>query len=270
MEYTIYVITNEVNGKEYVGVTCDLERRWRQHKQNVRNKQSGHLYNAMRKYRIEYFSIQVVESAETREQACELEKQWIADLDTYHGAGYNMTEGGDRPPVLTGEDHPMYGRTGQDAPMYGREGVSGENHPMYGVTGEDHPGSQLTGEDNPMYDNGEMIAGEDNPMYGRTGQDAPLYGVTGEDHPAYGRTGEDHPMYGHTGQDSPTSKLSKSEASLLKWYALNSNLTLTEVGKMFGVHNSQVSRIKRGQNWPNLDPKPPADNGQLRLPLGAT
>jgi len=194
MEYTIYVITNEVNGKEYVGVTSQgVERRWREHKRAARKDENGHLYNAIRKYGADKFSVQPVEHFEARKQAFDVEKQWIADLDTYHGEGYNMSEGGELPPRLTGEDHPMYGRTGEDAPMYGR-----------------------------------------------------------------------------TGEDNPNSKLTSDEAGIIKWCALNSTFSQKEIGQMFGVSDGSVSKIKRGLRYPDIDPKPPAQNGQLRLPLGAT
>lgn len=211
MEHTIYVITNEVNGKEYVGVTSDLKRRWRRHRADARRGVERYLYHAMRKYEVEQFSIQVVDHAEAREQAYELEKQWIADLDTYHGEGYNMTPGGD--------------------------GFSG--------TGEDHP------------------------MYGRTGEDHPMHGVTGEDHPGYA-TGADNPMHGLTGGDNPNSTLGNSAARVVKWYVANSTLTQAEIGEMFGVSDATVSMIKTGRRYPSVAPNPPADNGQLRLPLGAT
>ncbi|AUO78926.1 hypothetical protein FGG70_gp36 [Salinibacter phage M1EM-1] len=219
----------------------------------------------MRKYGAEGFLIQSVEHAEAQDKAFDLEKQWIADLDTYHGQGYNMSEGGESPPHLTGEDNPMYGRTGEDAPMYGRgDLVSGENNGMYGrgdlVSGEDHPMYGRTGEDAPMYGRGDLVSGENNGMYGRTG----------EDNPMHGRTGEDHPMYGRTGENASNSSLSRKEAAQIKWYALATERTQRNIGARFGISARQVGHIKNGSRWPNLAPNPPADNGQLRLPLGAT
>lgn len=222
MEYTIYVITNEVNGKEYVGVTSQgVEHRWAQHKSSAQRGVETHLYNAMRKYGAEGFLIQSVEHAEAQDKAFDLEKQWIADLDTYHGQGYNMSEGGESPPHLTGEDNPMYGRTGEDAPMYGR-------------------GDLVSGENNGMYGRGDLVSGED------------------------------HPMYGRTGENASNSSLSRKEAAQIKWYALATERTQRNIGARFGISARQVGHIKNGSRWPNLDPKPPADNGQLRLPLGAT
>jgi hypothetical protein len=107
-------------------------------------------------------------------------------------------------------------------------------------------------------------------MYGRTGEDHPMYGRTGEDAPRYGETGEDHPMYGVTGKDHPNCKLSNDDARSLKWYALYTNLTQAEIGQKFAVSRGYVSEIKTENKRADLDPKPPADNGQLRLSLGAT
>jgi hypothetical protein len=77
-------------------------------------------------------------------------------------------------------------------------------------------------------------------------------------------------MHGRTGSENPNASLSKIEARNAKWYAKNSKLKLSEIGSIFGVNKSTIGRIARGDSWPNLSPKPPADNGQLRLPLGAT
>lgn len=42
------------------------------------------------------------------------EKFWIKELNTLAPNGYNMTEGGDAPPVFHGENHPMATHTLED------------------------------------------------------------------------------------------------------------------------------------------------------------
>ena len=61
----IYVITNLINQKQYVGKTSySIEKRWKEHcydsKKNDVNKHRP-LYNAMQKYGIENFSISLLE-----------------------------------------------------------------------------------------------------------------------------------------------------------------------------------------------------------------
>jgi hypothetical protein len=97
-------------------------------------------------------------------------------------------------------------------------------------------------------DRGPKMTGEDNPMYGRT-----------RDTPTYRATGQDNPMYGMTGEDCPGSKLSQKQAGEVKWLALNSDLTQTEIGAKYGIGCSQVSRIKREVKWSHIDPKKPTN-----------
>ena len=58
----IYKITNNINGKVYIGETTrTVQIRWNQHKTRARNTQfTEYLYNAMRKYGIENFSAEEV------------------------------------------------------------------------------------------------------------------------------------------------------------------------------------------------------------------
>lgn len=92
----VYKITNQVNGKVYVGKTeTTLESRWKKHLAD-HLKKPYHLYHAMRKYGVENFVVELVQTAYSREQLNELERKTIAELETNDPAiGYNMTIGGD-------------------------------------------------------------------------------------------------------------------------------------------------------------------------------
>lgn len=112
----LYVITNLVNGKRYVGITINFERRWREHR-------SGHgsklVYQAIKKYGIDNIKFEVVCKA-TEEYAKEMEVKFIASLDTIAHSGYNLTEGGE-------------GSTGWKAPDATRKKMR-DNH--RGTTGQ--------------------------------------------------------------------------------------------------------------------------------------
>ena len=61
----VYIITNDVNSKYYIGQTqVNIEHRWRQHKHSAGYPElwSGILYKAMRKYGIEKFHIKTISS----------------------------------------------------------------------------------------------------------------------------------------------------------------------------------------------------------------
>ena len=92
----IYCITNDINGKQYVGKTTDtIEARFKEHLNDATKErcQNRPLYRAINKYGKEHFSISVLEECplnnlDTREI------YWISQLKTYHN-GYNATIGGD-------------------------------------------------------------------------------------------------------------------------------------------------------------------------------
>lgn len=93
----IYVITNDVNGKRYVGKTNNsIDKRFKEHiKDSQRERyEKRPLYSAMNKYGIEHFHIEELEECSAEESA-EQEEYWIAKLDTYGHNGYNATRGGD-------------------------------------------------------------------------------------------------------------------------------------------------------------------------------
>ena len=99
--FTIYLITNKLNGKVYVGQTNQLLlRRWGLHKARARKNEgyTAHLYNAIRKYGIENFEIKEIATCGTEGWADYLEKLYILLYDSMNPTvGYNMTSGGDKP-----------------------------------------------------------------------------------------------------------------------------------------------------------------------------
>ncbi len=104
----VYLITNQINHKIYVGKTTKptLEERWKEHLNNVRwrgRQQDFYLYRAMKKYGSEKFHLEIITEAKDESQLNELEKLWIRVLDSTNSEiGYNMTLGGDGV-ILTAE-----------------------------------------------------------------------------------------------------------------------------------------------------------------------
>ena len=91
MKGIIYKITNKVNGKSYIGQTrYSLEFRWRQH---IHKKDNTYFHNAIKKYGVENFSIEILEECEVS-KLNEREIFYIAKLNTFK-EGYNLTIGGD-------------------------------------------------------------------------------------------------------------------------------------------------------------------------------
>lgn len=90
----IYQITNDINQKIYIGKTeFSIEKRFKEHCKDAfkdRNEKRP-LYNAMRKYGIEHFHIELIEETNNPE---EREVYWIEKKQSFKN-GYNATIGGD-------------------------------------------------------------------------------------------------------------------------------------------------------------------------------
>lgn len=94
----IYCITNLINNKKYIGkTTYSLEKRFKEHcSDSLRERCNKRpLYNAMVKYGIDNFKIDLVEEVTDDSLLSEREIFWIKELNTYSNNGYNATKGGD-------------------------------------------------------------------------------------------------------------------------------------------------------------------------------
>lgn len=92
----IYLITNEINQKGYVGKTTgSIQDRFKRHvidSKKEKNKDIP-LYRAFQKYGISNFHIKMLEECSSADSSAR-EIYWIGKLDTYK-KGYNATLGGD-------------------------------------------------------------------------------------------------------------------------------------------------------------------------------
>lgn len=93
--YRVYLITNLVNGKKYVGITHNsIEQRFQEHLAKSRCKNGNwKLHRALRKYGFDNFKLELLEDNISKEQIGERETYYIGLYDTLN-SGYNMTLGG--------------------------------------------------------------------------------------------------------------------------------------------------------------------------------
>ena len=93
----VYCITNKINNHQYVGMSGDIELRWKGHIYESRCCSSKSydfvLYRAFRKYGINNFDFRILEECLDIETALVREAYWINILDTKNN-GYNETDGG--------------------------------------------------------------------------------------------------------------------------------------------------------------------------------
>ena len=96
----IYLVTNNINGKKYVGFTIDsLAKRWARHLRDASRGSNYVFHMALQKYGPENFTIKELISCEDDKYALEfLEPHYILLENSFirapNGGGYNMTLGG--------------------------------------------------------------------------------------------------------------------------------------------------------------------------------
>jgi group I intron endonuclease len=93
----IYKITNNVNGKCYIGQSINIHKRWSQHKNTTFNFNDPcynyPLYRAIRKYGIDGFSFEILVECDV-DMLNEQEKFYIEQYNSMYPNGYNMVPGG--------------------------------------------------------------------------------------------------------------------------------------------------------------------------------
>ena len=93
---SIYVITNKINRKQYIGQTIsNVGHRWSEHKYDAikRNKQTA-LASAIRKYGVENFNIKSIQDNIPYKELDIREIEYIKEYNTICPNGYNISEGG--------------------------------------------------------------------------------------------------------------------------------------------------------------------------------
>lgn len=99
---TLYIVTNDINEKVYIGKTyTSLDERWKRHISDayrIDRDNNNKFYNAIVKYGPEHFRIKEIERFEQGilEQK---EIEYISKYNSYHN-GYNSTLGGDGHPLI--------------------------------------------------------------------------------------------------------------------------------------------------------------------------
>ena len=91
----IYKITNLVTNKIYIGQTIQQnpKMRWYSHQADARGGKNTHLYNSMRKYGVDQFLWEVIDSATCMDELNNKEQHW---LDEYRKTNevYNLRKAG--------------------------------------------------------------------------------------------------------------------------------------------------------------------------------
>ena len=93
MKYIVYLRTNKVNGKKYVGQTNNLTRRNRQFN-SLKCQYNAYLDGDRARYGVDSFDVETLAETDTREEAWKLEQDYINEFNTVFPNGYNRAYGG--------------------------------------------------------------------------------------------------------------------------------------------------------------------------------
>ena len=94
MEYTIYKLTNKLNGMGYIGMTKYFKRRIGEHHWGGKKQNKRYIDQVIHDYGWENFTVEVIEICDA-EVAPERERHWIKEFNTKVPHGYNRTTGGE-------------------------------------------------------------------------------------------------------------------------------------------------------------------------------
>ena len=92
--FSVYRITNRVNGKMYIGFTKrTVDARWRSHLSSARNMSPFRFHAAIRKYGADQWVVETIAVFSDQSEARKFEEEQIATLGTIF-SGYNAKPGG--------------------------------------------------------------------------------------------------------------------------------------------------------------------------------
>jgi group I intron endonuclease len=97
MNSGIYIITNKLNGKQYVGQSKRMTKRFWRHKDAAKTqnpREAFYLHKAIAKHGVENFAFQILLYADGIEYLNLMEQRIIAGYNTMSPFGYNLDSGG--------------------------------------------------------------------------------------------------------------------------------------------------------------------------------
>lgn len=141
----IYLRTNLINGKKYVGQTVNFKNR--QNAWLFKKRYAGEaIDNARKRYGTENFKVEILRECDTQDELNKWEMYFIKELNTISPNGYNLTNGGEGVSgykisdetkqkmsiAHSGEKNIMFGKThsaeARDKIRNARLGKKGTNH----------------------------------------------------------------------------------------------------------------------------------------------
>jgi len=249
----IYKITNNINGKEYIGFTSKhIKERWQGHLRKTKEKNNNcHFHNAIKKYGEDVWEFQTLYENENDIWVKNVVEPFFISLyDTYNN-GYNSTLGGDG----------MLGIIiSEETKIKLSEAGRGKRNPFYGKKHSEEAIKKISDASK-----GRIQSEETKRKISETLKEPPKPQIpnrlseesriklrkmnTGEGNPMYGITGERHPMYGTKLSEEVKRKISKSKRKRI-WHTDNGNFPTRKVASE--ALNVSLTTITDRCNSPNF------------------
>ena len=170
----IYMYTNKINGKRYIGKAQDFLDRKRTHISSSYNENARDynvpFHRAIRKYGIESFETIILKENLTKDEMNYWEDYYIEQFNLYakDGNGYNIAKGGIGGNLIKGKtEEEKRERSKKISNSWTEErkkehsgAIKGENNPMYGKYHSEETKQKMSS-------NHANVTGKNNPMYGK-------------------------------------------------------------------------------------------------------
>lgn len=140
--YVLYEHINKINGKRYIGITNDINTRWRNKGIGYKpyRDRNSKFWSAIQKYGWENFTHNILLENLTFEEACIEEINEISKYDIRNDL-YNISPGGNGGAIY--QEHPkgMLGKShSEEFRLSHSSRMKGENNPFYGKKWENYGG----------------------------------------------------------------------------------------------------------------------------------
>ena len=242
-EKVVYKIINKINDKKYIGSTKDKKKRWKEHRRKLRKgcHENIYLQRSWDKYGSINFEFSVVEKVDKSSNLIEREQYYMDEFESE----YNIV------PKADGSE------MSEDTRAKISESKKGEKHPLYGEhrseetkrrIGEGNKGKELSKKTKrKISENHADMSGKNNPFYGKT------HSQEIREKLRKANEGENNPNWGKTGEDASNNRLTKKKVKVIKHLLEGGQFKQSEIGDMYGVNQTAISKIAVGRTWPHVE-----------------
>ena len=190
----VYMFTNLINNKKYIGITTKtLEERCQHHLWN--RNDGGYFHHALKKYGMENFKLETIDKANSIVELKEKEIFWIKFYNSCK-QGYNLTRGGDG---CWGYKHT------EETKEFLRKINSGKNNHMYGKVMSEETIGKIS----------KSLQGENNHNYGKPMNEQTKYKLSKTQQESKRYVGKNNPNYGKTHSKNTRYKMSENHANFI-------------------------------------------------------